>query len=87
MKRTARILAAILLVAICLSACSSKEPCAWCDKSPTKAYRTSSGDTVYVCKDCSSTCIFCGKPATKHYTSLLGEMFVCGDCYEARVRR
>lgn len=67
-----------------LSACATivDEPCAWCNSSPSKVYELSSGKEMYVCEDCSSECAYCAKPATKHYESLLGFVFVCDNCYE-----
>lgn len=76
----------LALLSLCLSACSAtyNEPCSWCDAVPTKAYQTSNGDTVYVCEECSSTCMLCRRnEASHHYTSLIGEMFVCDACYQS----
>ena len=55
----------------------------YCNHSPSKEYKKSDGTSVYVCEDCSSECMICGREkATKHYESLLGIVFVCDDCYK-----
>ena len=85
MKRRAKVLAVIAAVLWVSAGCSQTvdEPCAWCGNSPSVEYESSSGEKVYVCEECSSTCMFCGDPATRHYSAVLGEMFVCDDCYDS----
>lgn len=76
----------VLIITLMLSACGRNEPCVYCEDTPTKGYKTSSGDITYVCKDHRSTCFFCEKKATKHYTSVLGfEIFTCRDCYQSAI--
>lgn len=59
------------------------EPCDWCGKKPSVAYKMKDGSYSYVCKDCSKKCAWCGDKATKHYENGLSMMvFVCDDCYE-----
>ena len=77
MKRRAKVLAVIAAVLWVSAGCS------WCGNSPSVEYESSSGEKVYVCEECSSTCMFCGDPATRHYSAVLGEMFVCDDCYDS----
>lgn len=82
-----RVFAIVFCALLMLSLCSCgtvDEPCDWCGSSPSKAYKTSSGTTSYVCKECSGTCMICGnKKATKHATNMLDmELFMCDDCYE-----
>ncbi|MBQ2696474.1 MAG: hypothetical protein IJF61_04150 [Clostridia bacterium] len=86
MKKIAKLLTLVfgLTMILMLSACgTSNEPCVYCEKTPTKSYKTATGDTTYICKEHRSTCFFCNKKATKHYTSGLGlEIFTCKDCYK-----
>lgn len=79
-RKIASIFLVSLLAISMLTACSSTvdEPCMYCSHSPSKEYEKSDGTSVYVCEDCSSECMICGREkATKHYESLLGIVFVC----------
>ncbi len=61
----------------------SNEPCDWCSKSPTKVFKTQSGEKSYVCSECRRECAWCDKKATKHYENLFEMVvFVCNDCYK-----
>lgn len=61
----------------------SNEPCDWCGNTPSKAFKTHSGEKSYVCSDCRKECAWCGDRATKHYENYLEMIvFVCSDCYE-----
>lgn len=85
MKAWKRGVAVLLLVASLgvFGACGASQPCEGCGDTPTKGYRnTSTGEDEYYCKKCASDCAFCSNKATKHYTSLLGIVFVCKDCYK-----
>jgi len=73
----------LLSIVLMLAACSSNEPCVYCTKTPTKSYSTENGDIVYICKEHRSTCFFCEKKATKHYTDSGFEIFTCKEHYEA----
>lgn len=59
MKRIVRsIIAAVLTTSmLTLCSCAVNEPCMYCHHSPSKAYKKSDGDKVYVCKTCSSRCM------------------------------
>ena len=80
LKRILCLLLALSMV-LALVACGSSVPCENCGDTPTKGYKHSSDQKLYYCSDCSSECVFCGDRATEHYSSLLGVMFVCKDCY------
>ena len=59
------------------------EPCDWCNRRPTMAFKTSDGSMSYVCSECRKNCKWCDKKATKHYENMLGMIvFVCDDCYK-----
>lgn len=61
----------------------SSKPCETCGKTQTQGYMNNeTKEAEYYCKACSSKCEFCSEKATKHYTSLLGIVFVCEECYE-----
>lgn len=82
-KRVMSSLLVIAALAMILSACGSSEPCESCGNTPTKAYTNNySGEKEYYCSRCSSDCAFCSKKATRHYTSLIGIIFVCDGCYK-----
>ncbi len=84
-KQLPFLLATILIIAMCFSACGSSNPCEKCDGTPTKGYKNAStGEKDYYCAKCSSECMWCqDKKATKHYTNAIGTiMFVCDECYE-----
>ena len=84
-RKICGVLAAAMVGLSLLAGCSSQaevdEPCMYCSSSPSVAYQKASGETVYVCKECSSECMICGAPATKHYDTLLGVAFACDECY------
>ena len=85
MKKVGCLLMAAVLALSMLTACGStvNEPCEYCHHSPSKKYKKSDGTPFYVCEECSSTCMICGREkAKKHYESLLGIIFVCDDCYK-----
>ena len=78
------IVLAVILTSLIGCGYSSSVSCTWCGRTPTKAFKTETGETQYYCESCSTKCAICGKKATKHYTNLLGVlMFVCKDHYEA----
>ena len=84
MKKICGILLLMVFSFALLPGCSSgevDEPCMYCSARPSKAYQKSDGETVYVCSECSSTCMFCGEKATRQYETLLGVAFACDDCY------
>lgn len=61
----------------------SRNPCEWCDDTPTKGYRLSDGSYCYICKDCRTTCGLCGRKAKHHYESLFGRIiFLCDSCHD-----
>ena len=77
------IVVAIAFFVIVRFTATVNEPCDWCGKKPSVAYKMNDGSYSYVCKDCSKECAWCGKKATKHYENLAGMMtFVCNDCYK-----
>ena len=80
----------LLLLVVCIGAIgiifvssSSKtvdEPCDWCNNSPSRKYKTSSG-VSYVCKECSEECFYCNNDATTHYENMMGMIvFACDEC-------
>lgn len=80
-----RILAFVVAASMVFTACGSLKPCAKCGDTPAKGYKnTVTGEKEYYCGDCTSECMWCqGRKATKHYTSIGGQlMFVCDECYE-----
>ena len=72
----------IAIAVIVLMPHTVDEPCDWCNRRPSMAFKTSDGSIAYVCKNCSKECAWCNKKATKHYENMLGMIvFVCNDCY------
>lgn len=71
-----------IVVFIFLSNRYVNEPCDWCQRRPSVAFKNSSGEMAYVCQECMENCKWCDKKATKHYENMLGMIvFVCDDCY------
>lgn len=59
------------------------ETCVDCGKTPAAPYLLSDGVTViHICDACSSKCMTCGAPATKHYETYQNVVFACDGCYE-----
>ena len=74
--------------AVLTGCATSKEPCVECGSTPTKAFTTSTGKTLYYCERHYSTCAFCSNKATKHYTNLLETLvFVCDKHYKVMTEK
>lgn len=73
----------LLATVLILTGGCSSVPCENCNDTPTKAYKNdSTGEKEYYCADCTSECYLCGDRADKHYTSGIGVVFICNDCYD-----
>lgn len=71
-----------MLLCSCSGGYTSNENCVYCGWEPTKKFQTINGTDCYVCKECSTTCFFCGDRASENYTNGFDEvMFVCDACY------
>ena len=84
MKKFLTILTIISFMIVTMTACGGTvdEPCEYCSQSPSVEYTRSDGTSIYVCNDCSSECMLCGREATQEYDSMLGFLFLCDDCYD-----
>lgn len=89
MKRAILFFCTLAILFFCFAGCSTTvdKSCDWCGRRPSVAYKNSAGDDAYVCKDCSSECMYCGdEKATKRAENLFGMiLFLCSDCYNDAV--
>lgn len=61
--------------------------CDYCGKKPVAAFHDRSdkdkNNTAFVCENCATKCMFCGKESKYYYKNgLNGVVFVCEKCYK-----
>ncbi len=72
-----------ILFAGCSRDYCEDSPCEWCQSEKTRKVDKEDGGICYVCENCYTHCIYCGKKVTKHYSSVTGnEVFTCDECFE-----